>query len=70
VEGHNPSDVGAILDGDYQILVRTGLHCAPLVHADLGTDPGGAIRFSLASFNTDEDIDRTLEAMADLSGKG
>ena len=70
VEGLNPSDVGAILDGDYQILVRTGLHCAPLVHADLGTDPRGAIRFSLGSFNTDEDIERTLEAMADLSGKG
>ena len=70
VEGLNPSDAGAILDGDYQILVRTGLHCAPLVHADLGTDPRGAIRFSLAGFNTDEDIDRTLEAMADLSGKG
>ena len=69
VKGLNPSDVGAILDGDYQILVRTGLHCAPLVHADLGTDPWGAIRFSLATFNTDEDIERTLSAMADLSGK-
>ena len=70
VEGLNPSDVGAILDGDYQILVRTGLHCAPLVHADLGTDPRGAIRSSLGSFNTDEDIERTLSAMAELSGKG
>ncbi len=30
-----PSDVGAILDGDYGIAVRTGLQCAPLVHHDL-----------------------------------
>ena len=69
VKGFNPSDVGAILDGDYQIAVRTGLHCAPLVHAALGTDPNGAIRFSLGCFNTQEDIEAVLRAMADLSGK-
>ena len=37
VEGIAPIDVGAILDADYGIAVRTGLHCAPLVHEDLGT---------------------------------
>ena len=42
VEGVNPTDAGAILDGDYGIAVRTGLHCAPLVHADLGTDTTGS----------------------------
>ena len=35
----DPEDVGAILDADYGIAVRTGLHCAPFVHADLGADP-------------------------------
>ena len=34
-----PEDVVAILDGDHGIAVRTGLHCAPLVHQDLGTLP-------------------------------
>ncbi len=56
-------DVGAILDGDYSIAVRTGLHCAPLVHADLGTSKVGAVRFSLGISTTDEHIDRALEAM-------
>ncbi len=70
VEGIAPADVGAILDGDYQIAVRSGLHCAPLVHADLGTDPRGAVRFSPGCFTTTEDIERVLEAMADLSSKG
>jgi cysteine desulfurase / selenocysteine lyase len=69
VEGKVHSDVGAILDGDYGIAVRTGLHCAPLVHADLGTGEIGAVRFSLGSFNTDEDVDCALEAMAEI-GRG
>ncbi|AGL03199.1 aminotransferase class V-fold PLP-dependent enzyme [Desulfoscipio gibsoniae] len=67
VKGLSSEDVGAIMDGDYGIAVRTGLHCAPLVHVDLGTDTNGAIRFSLGRFNTNEDIDRALEAMDAIS---
>ena len=67
VEGMAPEDVGSILDGDFAIAVRTGLHCAPLVHADLGTDEQGAIRFSLGRFNTDADIDQALQAMEIIS---
>jgi cysteine desulfurase / selenocysteine lyase len=70
VDGLNPTDVGAILDGDYGIAVRTGLHCAPLVHADLGTDSKGAVRFSLGYLNSDADIDATIAAMADISRRG
>ena len=61
------SDVGAILDGDYGIAVRTGLHCAPLVHADLGLLDRGTVRFSIGYSNTDEDIDRAVEAVAAIS---
>jgi len=67
VEGVHPSDAGAILDGDFNIAVRVGLHCAPLVHEDLGTSDRGAVRFSLGIFNTEEDIDRAIEAMASMS---
>ncbi len=59
----HPQDVGAILDGDFGIAVRVGVHCAPLVHRDLGTIERGAVRFSLGVFNTADDIDRTIEAM-------
>ena len=58
--------MGAILDGDFNIAVRIGLHCAPLVHEDLHTSPRGAVRFSLGRFNTIEDIDRALAAMAKI----
>ena len=39
------------------------MHCAPLVHRDLGTIDRGAVRFSLGAFNTAEDIDAAIEAM-------
>ncbi len=67
VEGMNPSDVGAILDGDFGIATRVGLHCAPLVHERLGTGRAGGVRFSLGPFNTEKEIDQAVEAMAAIS---
>jgi cysteine desulfurase / selenocysteine lyase len=61
-----PEDVGAILDGDYGIAVRTGLQCAPLVHQDLNTFPQGGVRFSIGPFNTIDDIEVTISAMAEI----
>jgi cysteine desulfurase/selenocysteine lyase len=63
VDGVDPQDVGAILDGDFGIAVRVGVHCAPLVHRDLGTIDRGAVRFSLGVFNTAADVDRAIAAM-------
>jgi selenocysteine lyase/cysteine desulfurase len=56
-----------ILDGDHTIAVRTGLHCAPLIHADLGTAPAGTIRFSLGWNTTDQDIERAIAAVEAMS---
>jgi cysteine desulfurase / selenocysteine lyase len=67
VQGLAPEDAGPILDGDYGIAVRTGLHCAPLVHSDLGTIDHGSVRFSLGPTNTERDIDKALEAMAAIA---
>lgn len=63
IEGMDPGDAGSILDADFNIAVRTGLHCAPHVHENIGTFPRGAVRFSLGPFNTDEHIDMAIEAM-------
>jgi cysteine desulfurase/selenocysteine lyase len=67
VEGMNPADVGTILDGDFDIATRVGLQCAPLVHERLGTGRAGGVRFSVGPFNTEEEIDQTVEAMAAVS---
>jgi cysteine desulfurase family protein len=67
VEGMIPADVGAILDADFGIATRVGLHCAPLVHQRLGTGRAGGVRFSLGPFNTAEQIDQTVEAMKKIA---
>jgi cysteine desulfurase / selenocysteine lyase len=68
VHAIHPQDVGAILDGDFGIAVRVGVHCAPLVHRDLGTIDRGAVRFSLGAFTTADEIDATIEAMRVIAG--
>ena len=67
IKGLNPEDLGTILDGDFNIAVRTGLHCAPLVHKKLGTGDHGAVRFSFGHFNTISDVDQTIEAMTSIA---
>jgi len=64
VRGYAAADVGAILDGDFNIAVRAGLHCAPLVHERLGTAPNGAVRFSMGFLNSIDSIDSAISAMS------
>ena len=64
VDGMAASDFGAILDGDFGIAARAGLHCAPLLHQDLGTAPGGTVRFSLGPSTNEAEIDAVIRAMA------
>jgi cysteine desulfurase/selenocysteine lyase len=67
VEGYDPQEVAAALDAVHRIQVRPGLHCAPLMHRALGTiESGGTVRFSLGQFNTREDIDAAITAVAEL----
>lgn len=68
VRGLDPADVGAILDADFNIAVRVGVHCAPLVHQSLGTSPYGSVRFSVGPFNTADDIDYAIQAMDEIAG--
>ena len=56
------------LDQTYGIMTRVGLHCAPLAHQTLGTYPHGTIRLSLGHFNTLEEVDYCLNALAEITG--
>ena len=68
VKGFNSADVGMMLDVDYNIACRTGLHCAPLVHEVLGTDKiHGSVRLSLGVFTTENEIETAIEAVADIA---
>jgi cysteine desulfurase/selenocysteine lyase len=68
VDGMDAADVGTMLDVDYDILCRTGLHCAPLVHEQLGTAKiRGAVRFGIGPFNTEEHIQTAIRAVGDIA---
>jgi cysteine desulfurase/selenocysteine lyase len=68
VEGLEAGDVGMMLDVDFDIATRTGLHCAPLVHRQIGTeDIHGGVRFAIGPFNTEAHIDRAIEGMTEVS---
>ncbi len=67
IENYDPLDVGTILDVDYNILTRTGLQCAPLIHQHMGTTPQGTIRFSVGPWNTRAQIETAIKAVAEIA---
>ena len=67
VENYDASDIGTILDVEYGIQTRTGLHCAPLIHEHHGTTPRGTVRFSVGPFNTQEQIETAIKAVAEVA---
>lgn len=62
-----PQVVSSLLDQHFGIETRAGLHCSPLAHQTLRTFEGGTVRFSVGPFTTAEQIDRTLEAVAQIA---
>ncbi len=68
VDGLDAGNVGIMLDVDFNIAVRTGLHCAPLVHQQLGLlDSGGGVRFGIGPFNNEDQIDHAIDAMNEIA---
>ena len=63
-------DSGEVADAlfeEYGIAVRAGAHCAPRLHQALGTKEQGAVRFSFSYYNTEEEIDRAICAVNEIS---
>ena len=68
VEGLEAGNVGIMLDVDHNIATRTGLHCAPLVHKQLGiVEIHGGVRFGIGYFNTDQHIEAAIEAVTEIA---
>ncbi len=68
LDGFDPQEAAAILDHDFNIQTRAGLHCAPGAHRSLGTfDRGGTLRVSFGVANQAEDIDRLVAALQQMT---
>ena len=68
IEGMDCGELSYILDKRYGILARSGLHCTPLAHQTLGTTVMGACRFSPGYFNSLQDIEQVIKAVAKIAG--
>jgi selenocysteine lyase/cysteine desulfurase len=67
LEGLSPDYVGELLLDSYDIIARTGLHCAPRIFEGLGCDGReGTVRVSLSRFTTPEDCEALVEAVRDI----
>ena len=67
VPGFAPSEVGAILDEQFDIAVRPGLHCAPYAHRHLGTFPQGTVRLSVGILTTADEVRRAAAAIDEIA---
>lgn len=70
VDGMDASQIGFVLDHEYGISVRTGLHCAPEAHRTIGTFPAGTVRLSPGYFTTMNEIETCLSAVEQLVRRG
>lgn len=67
VEGWKVEETGYALAESFDVLCRTGLHCAPMIHAALGSAPDGTVRFSPSGATTEAEIENALEAVRRLA---
>lgn len=69
IRGYKASETGAILDEDYGIAVRTGYHCAPLIHKFLeDQEYGGTVRAGIGRYTTEEEMNQLIMAVSELAG--
>jgi cysteine desulfurase family protein len=67
IRGIDNHEAGFILARAYNIITRTGLHCAPLVHERI--DGGeGCIRASFSCLNTPEQVETAAAAISEVAG--
>lgn len=67
IRSYPSSAVSDALSAQYGIATRSGAHCAPRMHQALQTREQGAVRFSFGYFNTDEEIDTAIRAVAAIA---
>jgi cysteine desulfurase/selenocysteine lyase len=67
VDQLQPSEVGTLLDQEYAIMSRVGLHCAPGAHQTIGTFPTGSVRFGFSIMNSAAEVDHAIGAVTDIA---
>lgn len=66
IKGIDSGELAGILDQEYGIMTRSGLHCSPLAHSTF-SDGNGSIRFSIGHYTTPEEIDYVVDVLNKLA---
>jgi len=68
IEGFDdPNELSNVLEQDFGLLTRSGIHCAPLAHQTIGTaDAGGTTRLSLGAFNSEDDVHAICDSLREV----
>lgn len=61
------AEVGQMLGKKFGIMVRTGIHCSPLIHQNIGTKEQGTVRFSLGWSSTLQDVELAANAVREIA---
>lgn len=61
--GCDNARIAWMLENEYGIMVRCGLHCAPRAHQSVGTYPEGTVRFAPGIYTTEDDMQYAIEAI-------
>jgi selenocysteine lyase/cysteine desulfurase len=69
IAGLGSAQVARILDKEFGIAVRAGLHCAPEAHRVAGTLDTGLVRLSIGHATTQAHVDAAIEALAEIVRK-
>ena len=67
IAGVDSSQVSEWLLEEYEIAVRPGAHCAPLMHQYFGTQKQGMVRFSFSYYNTEKEALTAAEAIREIA---
>jgi cysteine desulfurase family protein len=63
IEGMPCATAARLLDDQFRVMTRAGLHCSPAAHRSMGTAPEGTLRFSWGKDTSEQEIEIALEAL-------
>ena len=67
IEDKDSAQVSFLLEKEFGIITRSGLHCTPLAHQTIGTEEQGTCRLSPGFFNTEQEMEFVIRAIEKIA---
>lgn len=66
IDGLPASDLAMILDSEFGIETRSGMHCAAMIHEAIGSPSEGTLRMSASDSTSSEELDALENALREI----